>query len=464
MFSLPPQLPSPTHNLTATSNYVSDTATIPYPTHAAIETPQSSLSRGDWGLKRPLPLKSTMSTSTPSIRVDAVDSIDHITDFKSSADHVLTLRKFQEMGLPISMPEASRRRGASNINTVWLGPPRSVFEADVDNREAIPQNTSKDQQRWKYKGPWLPGQTYGEFEEYINKEIKRRKFEFQRFLRERLLERKATARKREAMERGEEFASSTVEISEHEFKSYVKSLREGQSELNALVRQFLDLPPSPSPSDRASGSTSLRSVYSDQGPPKTHPSAGLSYNRTNSHIQNHPILGPQEHKSPVQGRILQPQNYARQESRAMVGVGGIVTEDTESTVFRMRSYDSKYVPGLGRFAPDIPGGAKLWVQPKQASVDSAGRIKLHYDRAEKNTVTIYEEKLQEEPLPEVTKGYDRRVPDLAPSPRPTAGGRMAYGLDRSGDQALPFGNDVAPDVTQEALLDMMDSLSDRRGQ
>ncbi|SLM40755.1 Mitochondrial ribosomal protein MRP51, fungi [Lasallia pustulata] len=400
-----------------------------------------------------------MATSTPTIRVDAVDSIDHITDFRSSADHVLTLRKWQEMDIPISIPEPPRKPTASSFSQATIGPPRSVFEAQVDNTELTQQNTGIDQQRWKYKGPWLAGKTDGDFEEYIRKEIKRRKIKFRQFLRERLLEKKAIAQKREAMENGELFEPSAVQMSDQEFNLHVKSLREGHIELNTLVHQFLDLPPSPS--DQGSGPRSLASVYSEQGPPKTHPSAGLSYNRTNSYIQNHPLLGPQEYKTPVLGRVLKPQNASSSESKAKVGVGGIVAEDPESALFKGRPKDAKYVPGLASFDPNIPGGAKVWVQPQQASIDSEGKIKLRYERAEKSTVIIYEEKVQDEPLPEVTKGYDRQAPDLAPSTRPRAGSRTGYGLDRPSERALPLRSDNAPDVTPDQLLNMMGSSLDR---
>ena len=472
LFSLPPPLPRPNQDRTATAVKISDTATLPYPTHAAIETPQSSLSRGDWGLKRSLPLQSTISTSTPVIRVDAVDSIHHITEFRSSADHVLTLRKWQEMGIPISMPDPPRRLVASNMPSLFTDHPKSVFEADVDNTEVNEQNTSKEQLRWKYKGPWLAGESGGDFEDYINKKIKRRKSEFRQFLRERLLEKEVIARKREAMDNGEELEPSTVKISDHQFESYVKSLREGYTELNKYVHQFLDLPPSPSdprsvspsPSDPGSGLTSLASLYAEQGHPMTHPSAGLSYNRTTSYIQNHPILGPQKFRSPVLGRVVQPQNIGLQRSKAKVGVGGIVAEDSESPFFKLVTTDPKYVPGLERLDPSIPGGAKVWVQPKQAIISSQGKIKLHYERAEKGTVAIYEEVVQEEPLPEVTKGFDRKTPDLAPPLRPRSGSSMRYGLDSSNGRALPFRDDNAPDVTEAEVLNMLDPSFVKRGQ
>lgn len=399
-----------------------------------------------------------MSTSTPTVRVDAVDSIEHITDFKSSADHVLTLRKWQEMAIPISMPEPPRKPGASGMASI--GPPRSVFEAEVDNTAVNPQDGSKDQQRWKYRGPWLAGKTDGEFEEYISKKIKHRRNEFRQFLRERWLEKKVIARKREAMEIGRDLKSSTVETSDLEFDSYVKSLRDDYSELNNFVHQFLDLPPSPS--NKESAPSALASIYSEQGPPRTHPSAGLSYNRTTSYLHNHPILGPLEFKAPVLGRVLEPQNFGRQVSKAKVGVGGVIANDSESSMFKMRFNDPKYVPGLNEFDPSIPGGAKVWVLPKQASINSEGKIRLRYERAAKSTVAIYEEKVQEEPLPEVTKGYERSTPDLAPSPRSSSESRMSYGLDRVRDRALPLRNEDAPEVTHDTLLNMMDPYVDRR--
>ena len=169
LFSLPPPLPRPSHEPYSSSTvFDSDTSTLPYPTHAAIETTQSSLSRGDWGLKRPLPQKSTAATTTPTIRVAAIDSIDHITDYSSASDHALTLRKWQEMHIPISMPSVTSRQSQSRS---FAGPAKSVFEDELNSTEASGENLVSDKKRWKYKGPWLAGKTEGDFQDYVNGEI-----------------------------------------------------------------------------------------------------------------------------------------------------------------------------------------------------------------------------------------------------------------------------------------------------
>ncbi len=89
LFSLPRPLPAPPlEGLSSTGLFrASETATTPYPTLQAITTPRSSLSRGDFGLKRALPAKTTRHTSTPHVRIRAQDTYEHVTEFASAADH-----------------------------------------------------------------------------------------------------------------------------------------------------------------------------------------------------------------------------------------------------------------------------------------------------------------------------------------------------------------------------------------
>ena len=127
LFSLPPPLPAPevgSEHLAAGMTRGSDTATLPYPIRQAIATKPSSLGRGDWGVKRPLPLKSTTASSNPTLRIMAVDTIEHITDFESAADHVRTGEKWQEMRVPM-LQEGRRIRGVSDL-------PQSAFERRFD--------------------------------------------------------------------------------------------------------------------------------------------------------------------------------------------------------------------------------------------------------------------------------------------------------------------------------------------
>ncbi len=414
LFSLPSPLPKPASDFTATANFDSDTATLPYPTQPAIETTASSLGRGDWGLKRPLPRQSTYAkTTTPVLRIHNIDSIDHITDFDSAADHALTLRKWQEMNLPVSM--ALPRKRASRME-----PPVSAFESDIDNTEGSGRGTS--QGRWKYKGPWLAGKTEGEFKEYTEKKVKRRKLEFRHFLRERLAERMTAERRTTAIESGEDIQPGIVEVSDNDLETHIKKLRQDEEELNALVEQFLDLPNAA----HTSGTTTL---YNERGPPTTHPSAGLSYLRTKSHIHNHPVLGPMEVEPPVQGRVLLPSKLGGRGARlkALIGVGGVPADDVKIAMWK-----SMEPQGVTSFDPDIPGGAKLWVHPDTSSIDSQGRIELHLmDRASDNTLAIYQGETSEKSLratPALAPETSRRMAELSPSPRTTTNSSQGYGL------------------------------------
>ncbi|KAH0544308.1 hypothetical protein FGG08_001571 [Glutinoglossum americanum] len=416
LFSLPPPLPRPLPELTSSTTIHSNTATLPFPTQAAITTPQSSLCRGDWGLKRPLPLKSTTATSTPVIRIGAIDTWEHITDFDSASDHVLTLRKWQEMHIPISALE-TRRPTASMISRPIYGPHRSVFEPEQDSTQPNPGDPTVDARRWKFGGPWLAGRTEGEFNRYLSREIRRRRIEFRQYIRKHALAKKAAEKRRMDIEDGKvsetgERSNASDEISEDELRSYIISLRNDKTTLNALIHSFLDLPAPPtlglSASNHGFGTNSkpARSMYSETGPPKTHPSAGLSYLRTSSHIQNHPLLGPQASPSPVQARILIPRKSVLSNYNvAKLGLGGVVCRDSVPASFREDRLPNG-TPGISKLDPSIPGGAKLWVHPSRASIDVEGRIKLETVRANPMAIAIHEGKV-----------FEQDARPLSPSPR-----------------------------------------------
>ncbi|KAF6234543.1 hypothetical protein HO173_007168 [Letharia columbiana] len=440
LFSLPAPLPRPSSDLTASANHKSDTATLPYPTHAAIETTASSLGRGDWGLKRPLPLKSTTRTSTPTIHIDNVDSIDHITDFSSAAGHALTLRKWQDFGTPLSMAEEKPTKASAQQEHY----PRSVFESKHDN--TYQDDNDPNKQRWKYSGPWLAGKNEGEFRRYVEKDVKRRRLDFRRFLRERLAEEKATARRREATESGEDVEGpDSVAVSEEDVEVYARRLRNDEHKLHKLVEEYLDLP-----RDRGSATTS----YDKKGPPTTHPSAGLSYLRTGSHTYNHPLLGPQEEPAPVQARVIRPQTTASnaKHDRALIGVGGVVAEDQRQSFTR----DSTGITG---YNPDIPGGAKIYIRvPTRASVDSRGRLDIitrrPRDKTSENIAKGYYSSEGVAPPPAaVDAAQYRETPTLTRSKLERSRETHGYGLEhmgaaRSSGRASPFlgPEDELPDL------------------
>lgn len=448
LFSLPSPLPQPVDNFNVTTKYGSDTATLPYPRRAAIETTPSSLPKGDWGLKRALPLKSTTKTTTPLIRIGDVDSIYHITDFESAADHTQTLRKWQEIGMPISMPSNLPRRATK---PGYRGDFQSVFESNIDNTNEAAGEL--DAQRWKFKGPWLAGQTEGDFQQYVLKTVKRRKLEFREFLRECLSEKVAARQRRNSIEQGQDINHDQILVSDKSLKVYIQHLRQDLKTLHRLIEKFLDLPSKlnsaiQDPDESAySQRTPYRTIsdahklYED-GPPSTHPSAGLSYLRTNPHIQNHPVIGPQQYQQPVQARVLVPQTTTlqrRKQARALLGVGGVAAVDDPRAFFK-----SGDVPGVPTFDPDIPGGAKVWVNIDRAVIDPRGRIRAQTSRTHDHALAIFKGIVKEEDVSPNIEGRDRNFPDLINTLSSEHQSRRGgYGLESSRsrslyDKAKPF--------------------------
>ena len=440
LFSLPSPLPRPESDLTTKVTFESDSATLPHPTHAAIETTSSSLGRGDWGLKRPLPLKSTTRSSTPTIYIDNVDSIDHITDFGSAGDHVLTLRKWQQMGTPLSVAEDRSTRASTQQERYS----RSVFESNYDN--TFQDDSDPNKQRWKYRGPWLAGKTEGEFKRYVERDVKSRRLDFKRFLRERLAEERRIARQREATESGENLeGSDSVAVSDGDVEVYIKRLRSDEYKLHRLIEEYLDLP-----RGRGAATTS----YDKRGPPTTHPSAGLSYLRTAAHTYNHPLLGPQEEPPPVQARVIRPQTTANQlkYDKALIGVGGVVADDDRLSFTRDKT-------GITGYNPDSPGGAKVYIRvPTKASIDSRGRIELSTrrpkDRAPEDIANGYFYPEAAQPPPAAfDAAQDREIPTSTTAKPGRSRETQGYGLEdivapRNNGRASPFlgTKDEQPDL------------------
>ena len=421
LFSLPAPLVNPSDKLTLTPHNHSETATLPYPTQQALETAPSSLARGDWGLKRSLPLKSTTRTSTPTIRILEIDSINHIIDFESAADHVLNLRKWQEIGLPISRPQTKRIYEFRDRK-----PRTSVFETKYDNTQ--PESSISDRKRWKYRGPWIAGQTAREFKQYTEQKIKRLKPHFRQFLRIRLEESVAAADRRAAIEDGTPLPEQSPEVDEQQLNQHIKRLRqENQGHLFKLIEEFLDLPSGSEQSPKRPSEAAWAS--SETGPPTTHPSAGLSYLRASGHTSNHPALGPQEFDRPIRARVINDQTRGS----PIIGVGGVAIEAfgiETTTIGPPRKWGTKSLITLD---PDIPGGPKIWVQPDILNVDSQGRIKVQVKPADKKTTALYEPEEQEtqEPTPDPIANVSRRVPNLTDvsSRSSNTGTNRTYGIN-----------------------------------
>ncbi|KAK6440258.1 hypothetical protein LTR95_003523 [Oleoguttula sp. CCFEE 5521] len=184
------------------------------------------------------------------------------------------------------------------------------------------------------------------------------------------------------------------------------------SSLTALITQFLDLPAlhkTDSPlQNGTAGSANTRFLSTlttdfnlgatDAAPPTTHPSAGLSYLRTNAIMENHPVHGPQAARSPIAARVLAARNSAKGKNQyALLGVAGFVASDPKGGEFKRANpggIETEIDPAA-TLDEATPGGGKIWIHPTSASVDEAGRIKLNIVRAEREAVAVKTETTDE---------------------------------------------------------------------
>ncbi|KAK4177332.1 mitochondrial ribosomal protein MRP51 [Triangularia setosa] len=383
MFSMPAPLPPPAQEAAqATFKSHSDTATSAYPTHQVITTLSHTRKEGDWGLKRPLPLRSTTKSSTPMLRIKAIDTIEQITDYASGADHGLSLLKFQELGLPIFTPSSL----GSSVHRTDAGS-RSVFGDDIDCTDIAAKDRAKlVDQRWRFSGPWLAGMSPGDFKKYLAEKVRPRRAAFRKFLKAKIARDLNETAKGKALDRGEtNFPVVTAEsILDDQVTEYLRNVRNQNAMLYQLVGEFLDLAPLKQPTEitreqlmsgyrrTVFAAHDTRNPYAEHGPPQTHPSAGLSYIRTGAYMENHPVYGPQKEHKPVEARVLKPasqQSY----SSAKLGIAGFVAETKAGdNIHNQKSGKSP----LRHFDPDLNDGAKIYVQPTTASVNSNGKLQI----------------------------------------------------------------------------------------
>lgn len=383
MFSLPSAIPPPPGDFKAATAYQVETATQPFPTLQTVTTPDKFRQRGDWGFKRNFPLRATARTSTPYLRIKQVDSIEHVTDFNSAADHALTLEKWQELNVAISLPHSTTdteaRAGGRDYNSL-----KSVFEDQYDFTAVDEKKISEaGHRRWKYKGPWLANLAEGEFQTYLKRQVRGRRAEFRDFLKTQLAASQTAEAVKRAMDHGTDQNVPVVrpdEITDEQILAFLRKSRNHRLELYEYVSKFLDLAPcepDENPMDFMGGMApgeskvfDAQNPYAKSGPPITHPSAGLSYLRSAAFLENHPHYGPQRKHRPVQARLLTIKPKPGKD--AYIGVAGFVSP---SPVGGGRSEYAR----SDQIEHKMPGGPKTWVNMVSAQVDSNGRAIVHVD-------------------------------------------------------------------------------------
>lgn len=343
-----------------------------------------------------------------------MDTYEHITDYKSAADHTITLQKWQEMDVPLTVQPTKTQSIYSDEPTT------SVFENSIDSTVPSEAKLTGVDGKWRFKGPWLAGQNEGEFVDYLKTDVRQRKTAFQEFLRQKC----AIALNKVAREKAEGDEEPVViraqDVTEVQLNDYVKRLRKERKDLYAHINAFLDLAPMSGNEDV--GATSLQiqqlldsasrggdqltvfeaqlkdlpqsqSPYRKSGPPKTHPSAGLSYSRTAARVHNHPEFGPQSHKTPVEARIVLPRIF--NQIVPVLGVGGFTAQVPGGNASFQLDKNAKQIPGLQRIEPDKVGGSKTWVHPQSASINSEGKVQLNVVHADEMAVAVKQGKTDE---------------------------------------------------------------------
>lgn len=460
LFALPTPLPKPNVGETygAGITRASDSATLPYPTHQAIATTKTSLARGDWGLKRPLPARSRLlQVSDPVLRVTQLDTIEHVTDFDSAADHVRTRQKFEELSVPMM-------KGMTQMREYDLSgaPPKGAFELRDDTTSydtslgmdeaglylnALKESSKKNSKsandfkpfspppvdaavhnarRWKHEGPWLPGLNAEDFTTYLSKEISKRRTEFNTYMEEFVKNEIYTTRQLAASNDGQtppmdaeeaekwhqERSRQWATISPQDIRAGIKTLRRETANdplasklVTKLILPFLRLPTIRFKYTAYAEHASKRDIEQYQfdqetAPLSTHPSAGLGYLRTRAYIANHPILGPQSSPAPITARVVQPRaTYRGKENYAKLGVGGFVANDQYRSTDVSRNSGANFLNARDVETIDIdtPGGKKVMVQPLFGSVSNDGRIHLKIKRSHGPEVQVARGELDDKP-------------------------------------------------------------------
>ncbi|KAF1913389.1 mitochondrial ribosomal protein MRP51 [Ampelomyces quisqualis] len=460
LFALPAPLPRPSvgESSGAGITRASDTATLPYPTHQAIATTKSSQARGDWGLKRPLPVRSRLlKASEPVVRVTQLDTIEHVTDFDSASDHVRTRQKWEEMAVPVMKGLMQMRRfdlsGTAPVSAFERRDDTTSYDSGLGLDEAglylhalqrsAKKNAKKGRRfhpvapppvnvdvhntkRWKHDGPWLPGMTARDFTHYLATQIATRRQEFNTYLREFIRNEIYATRQLAASQSSEAPPMDTPEAeawqrararqwantSQKDMDAGIKALRRETANnplasklVTKLIIPFLRLPTikfkhTAYAQDAATRDIDRYTFDQESAPLSTHPSAGLSYLRTRAYVANHPILGPQSAPAPIPARVVQPRTLAsKKESYAKLGVAGFVANDQ---FLNTDSYSAnRFNPDTSRDVEtidvDTPGGKKVLVQPLFGSVMNDGRMLIKLLRSVGPEVAVARGDLDDRP-------------------------------------------------------------------
>ena len=321
----------------------------------------------------------------------------------------------------------------AEVDHGWMGKAKSVaeqIEAESRKERDAPANVDRDN-RWRFKGPWVAGQTEAEFQKFLNTEVHDRKSEFRAYLRDQCAGTLRRARREKGTGAQSEHADQITAgtITDRQFTEYLKVLRSDKGDLYNKIRIFFDLPPAVSVNEESwtamlDGARpqalefKSNSPYAVAGPPKTHPSAGLYYTRTNFHMSNHHVYGPQENPSPIRARVVLPKNAKQSGQEVELGVGGFVTGVPGSNsgfklvgnIIDSKTGQSKRVKDIVNIEPDTRGGQKAWIRPVSADVRPDGKVIVRIAAATENAIEAKTGEGPTTPPPPPFRSAERAIP------------------------------------------------------
>jgi hypothetical protein len=497
LFSLPKPLPRPAarDSIRSTTYQDSPHATTPYPTHQAIATTHASRARGDWGLKRPLPIKTTAKAQT--VRVKEHDTYDQVVEFEHAHDHSLTLTKLQGLNLAITRPDVS---GTHYSVRAYHEP--SAFEPQFDNVaiepnfEVAEKTTSREsnlQSRWRRRGPSLGDMSEADFTNYLQN-VRGKRDHFTRRLKWRAIQEFASLAREKAnglepvapkiyyswlsqlsprslaeyarrvfghsniwqdsfpdaeiaqlrgskegeamslehfaepwfaedtpadaksltMAQLKELENSLPKAVQDFWKQYWVNFRNKSGDDMSdrqMIDEFLDLPPNVPESeyDQTQKSSDL----------STHPSAGLSYRRTDQTLNNNPTYGPLSFNQPQEARFLPlpagaRTTYMGKASDSAIGLDSIIISRERILAQSPTGITDERTPR---------GGQKLFVNVTGTHITQTGRINLEARVSGDAEQAIAQGKLQKAAADdqelEAARAQIESTPQLNPSSLPT---------------------------------------------
>lgn len=268
-------------------------------------------------------------------------------------------------------------REAAGIDTSIESGEQQIIKANEARQKRV--------YRWKYAGPSLNQMTGMEFDDYLHKlGDKERNLLDDRIKKEIKRERLVKAREEGTMT--QELQDRAV--TDEEVKNYRRHLRQDPEKFGPIIADLLDMPEGIQNFESGVrpwtyGRTTLATgAWRKTGPPRTHPSAGLSYLQDNRLADNDPMYGPQRLPKAVLARVVKKRHAAlginATRVQADVGVAGFIASEVDNNKSATDHYN--------RTGDLHPAGQKFAVEVVPSHVKPDGALDLQF---KKTPVDLY---------------------------------------------------------------------------